>query len=135
MRDFIEWYREGGWAMHAITLLLIFGSLLQGLAFVLAIVGRVTGKVGGLARALAVCAALVALSPGCMGLIGYEFGISRVEAALLVIDPEQRAVVQAAGEEEASHNLSFGFGGAICMLLPAVITFLVAPSKPVDPSY
>ena len=134
MGDLLMWYRAGGVAMHLVLMLTVLGGIVVPITVVVAMVSRFSGKAGGVARAAAMVGVLFALAPCCAGAFGYQTQMWRVDAAVAGMDPEIKSEVLRWGGEEASHNISFGLGSALCMLLPAVLAFVLAPSKP-PPEY
>ncbi|MSQ00322.1 MAG: hypothetical protein EXR71_00340 [Myxococcales bacterium] len=133
MADFVMWYRVGGWGMHLVLLMNLFAVAGVPLALLLAIVARATGKMGGVARVAAILGTMLAAAPCCAGIVGYNSAMWKTESVLENADPERKSMLLTLGGEEASHNLNFGVGSALCMLLPAVLAFLIAPSKPPPP--
>ncbi len=133
MADFVMWYREGGWGMHLVFLMNLFAVAGVPLALLLSIVARATGKMGGVARVAAILGTMLAAAPCCAGIVGYNSSMGKTEAAAEYVDPAKKSMILKIGGEEASHNLNFGVGSALCMLLPAVLAFVIAPSKPPPP--
>ena len=115
--------------MYAILALDTCVTVLAPLALVLSLVARFTGKARTGAVILAWLALLAALTPLCAGAGGYLWSMSRVEAAVQFADPSQRAILQAAGEAESAHNLSFGIGSGCCALVPVVLALMLIPPK------
>ncbi|GDX80876.1 hypothetical protein LBMAG42_26870 [Deltaproteobacteria bacterium] len=95
------------------------------------LVARSRNKWRGAAMAMAVVALMAALAPICAGIGGYMLGMSRVEAALELVDPDKRELIEKMGSEEAGQNLNFGFGTGCLCLVPALIALMLVPAKPV----
>ena len=127
--DVVQAFREGGTSMYLVLALDLVGFVLVPLALVIATVARFTGKGRGVALAAGVLGLLLALAPMCAGLGGYLLSMSKVDAAVVNADPEQREVLRAYGEAEASNNLTFGLGSGCACLAPAVLALLLVPPK------
>jgi hypothetical protein len=100
------WFLEGGFMMWIV---LIAGLNGVGFAVIHAIVAQ--------KWSLMVSAGLVIATLGA-GAAGTGLGRSRVEAAIAMVDPSQRALLEEVGYREASHPVQFGGGLAV---LPAIL--------------
>jgi hypothetical protein len=119
----------GGWAMWLV--LLLDGVLLAVvLLSLVAVVGlRVSGKMPGVSKGIAIVTLLICVLPGCAGLLGYWQGTSNVEAAVAFADPQQQAELREYGYMEAGYNLKFGGGSACCLLSLALLVVGVAMTQ------
>lgn len=116
--DFAQFYQEGGFFMHVVTLL----SLVAG--------GRLLRRAGGIRRtfrdpasqrsrlrwgdpltpALVACVVLA-------GMLGTVTGFSDVHAALLTVPPELMAMAESRGSQIAGYPLTWGLMMAIPLTL------------------
>ena len=99
-----------------------------------AVGSRMTGKMGGAARVVAILGTVIAGAPGCAGVLGYNSAMWRVESVVARVDPAKRSEIMELGGPEASANLDFGVGSAVCLLLPALLALFIAPRKPPPPA-
>ena len=110
MHTILSWFQAGGWAMFVALGWSLFGGatglVALGVAFLTP--HRRTGLALG---AAAVAFGLLAFGTG---LAGYLHGMATVEEVLALVDPSQRALLRAAGQDEAQNNLEMGALGAAC---------------------
>jgi hypothetical protein len=115
--------------MWAISSLDLCAGLVVLLAVILAFVARFTGKGGGAARVLVTLGLLTAIIPTCAGLGGQWWAERAVDAALLAAAPESREALLEAGYAEAAIPRDLGCGSTCCLLIPALLAMLVAPTR------
>lgn len=122
-------FQEGGASMWGILAFDLCAMALVPLALIVSIVARSRGTMRGVSLGLGVLALMAALTPMCMGVGGYMYGVSRTEAAVANADPQYKEMLTTAGEAEASQNLNFGFGSGCLCLMPAVLALMLVPPK------
>ena len=103
------------------------GGPMMYLILLLAVVGLVTALIGFAAhdrRAQAVCGGatlVLGILCGIAGALGYWWGMSRMEAALVHVEPSVREQLLAVGTHEASHNWKFGGAAGVLLVICGVI--------------
>jgi hypothetical protein len=129
MADISAWWQSGGAAMWFIAVLDLLGFFFVALGFVVALVSRVTGKGGGLARVLAVVGFLGCALPLCAGFTGFSVSRYQVKTAMEGLDPATAESIRQAGEAVAGVPLWFGGMSTLCFGLPALLAVLLAPRR------
>ncbi len=95
-------------------------AIAVGLAAVFLLRGRTSAWV------IAAVVGMIAVSPALIGYAGYELGMSKVNAVLPLVDPEQKDALLAAGTDEAMQNVRFGVGSLLCTVPGLAMLFIVA---------
>jgi hypothetical protein len=124
MHTILSWFQAGGWAMYVALGWSLFGGAtgLVALGVALLTPHRRTG--------LALGAAAFGLLALGTGVAGYLHGMATVEEVLALVDPSQRALLLAAGQDEAQNNLEMGALGAALPLLLGLGALARAAARP-----
>lgn len=127
-----QWFAMGGVVMWLVLLAGLSVAGLEGLAFTLALAGRFRGGVyvtGG--RVLAGVSVLLAALPGGLGVAGWAYGRSQVDAVLAWVDPAQVEAIREAGYAEALVPLQFGGAVSAGLAFFALVACAIAfpPSR------
>jgi hypothetical protein len=123
------YFSNGGvWLILVIGMVLL-GSGLGGLSFVVSLTSRIAKKGGVLARGLSIFALLVAFTPLLVGVVGWSLGLYEVNNAADYAAPEMRGQLLEVGRQMARIPMDVGFVGTIAVLFPSGLAFLLAPPR------
>jgi hypothetical protein len=113
MDALLSWFQSGGWPMFVALGWSLFGGV-TGLVALGVALFTAHWRAGFGLGAAAVAFACLALATG---VVGYQYGMATVHEVLALVEPSQRAVLLAAGQDEAQNNLEMGAIGAALPLL------------------
>ena len=133
MSHLAEMFRSGGVFMYLILLGFI---LLAPLA--LATIGISVARLvkGGFGRTLLITSVVTLVGSAfvvLVGFLGYQMGISEVEAALEMVPPERAAEMRAKGMELARYTLDFSLYTAALPALAGIMGLVARFAKKDDP--
>jgi hypothetical protein len=126
----MQWWAEGGVFMWVVLAVSVAVMLLVGLSLVTALGAWFWRPLRTVARLVGILGVFSTVAPLVIGMAGYFYGRSQVDAALLVVDPAQADQIRAVGYGEARHPMDLGSGMTCVLLVPAAIFGLIALTVP-----
>ncbi len=122
----MTWFIEGGPWMYAILATDLIVGAGVALVLLIAVASRVAPVARWPARVLAALVLACALLPLLGGVIGWQSGLSLMEAAIAHASDEMKEAMRAQGEAIAMLPLYFGLGSSLVLGLGGLISATIA---------
>jgi hypothetical protein len=129
----MAWWAEGGVFMYIVTASAALTGLGVGIAFLLSVAAWFVRALRVPARILGILSVLATPLPLVVGVAGWMYSRSVVDAALLSVDPAQADMIREVGYAEARHVLDLGSGLTCLLVAGAAVGALIALSVPAPP--
>ena len=126
----MAWWYAGGAPMYVVLASAGLVGLLVVASLAAAIGAWFAPALRTVARVIGIGAVFATILPLLVGLVGWWYDRSIVDAAVRAVDPSQAQLIRLAGYSEARHPMDLGSGLTCALLVPAAIAGLVALTVP-----
>jgi ABC-type methionine transport system permease subunit len=126
----MQWWAEGGFFMYVVLAAAALIGVGVGLSFVSAVVAWFWRPLRTAARLIGILGVFATVTPLVVGMVGWFYNRSVVDAALMNVDPANVEQIRAVGYAEARHPMDLGSALTCVLLVPAALAAMVALTVP-----